>query len=144
MTISEALVEWLPFSVEKGIVIQTEELQATPDSSGLYRAPERNIDTFNDDSYKVKEYYQMLVRKATKTESERKENDAFFEELVYWVDDKNFEGDLPNLDEGRVCEAVEITTVPYIFHSDEDSAVYQVSLSITYVRKHKEKENEVW
>lgn len=144
MTVSEALAKWLPVSIEKGIVIQTQELQATPDSSGLYRGPERNLSVFNDGSYKITEHYQMLVRKANKTEAERRENDAFFEELVYWIDDKNYCGDLPLLDGKRRCEEVLLTGSPYIYYSDEDSAVYQLSLSVTYVREHKEEEKKEW
>ncbi len=147
MTVSKALTDWLkkyPLEIQKGyaIVVDNENLAAYPDSCGLYRTPQRNVQEFTSDDYMITEGYQLLIRQSSKGNTERLESDEWLENLAYWVDDMNYNGELPVLDGGRVCQGVVISSAPYLFQQDEDSNIYQVSLSVTYRRTFKEYEGE--
>lgn len=65
------------------------------------------------------------------------DNSGFYEDFSNWIYEKNLKRDFPVL--GENLEAMEITTTStgYAIQVDEDSARYQISLSLKYFKKRK-------
>ena len=73
MTISAYIVNLL--KNYEGIEIDTNHMSEGSDQYGLFKSPNRDIKDFNDSSYQITEYYQILARQNKKSKSERKEAD---------------------------------------------------------------------
>ena len=133
MTISKYIVEFL--KIIGGVEIDTNHMQDGSDQYGLFKSPARDVNNFVDGSYSIKEQYQFLARLNSVSETERKEADEILEELTYKVDDYSFEYDYPELDGKRKVMDISVTGCPCPMESEERETLYQISLSITYVRE---------
>lgn len=133
MTVSAYIVSLL--SKYEGIEIDTNHVSDGSDKYGLFKSPNRDIQDFTDGSYQITEYYQFLARQHTNSKSERKESDEWLEELTYWVDDLALGDNLPDIDKGRRVMGVAITGCPYPMEANNNDTMYQMSLSITYIRE---------
>lgn len=133
MTISAYIVNLLKHY--ENIEIDTNHVSDGSDKYGLFRAPGRNIREFNDESYEITEFYQFDARQAALSASERKEADEWLEDLAYWADDFPYRNEFPKLDKGRAVTGIAITGSPYPMAVDGTEALYEMSISITYVRE---------
>lgn len=139
MTISKAIVTWLKqidgFQLAD---IATDEIGTSADSNGLFRSPNRIITENIDGSYNVKEYFQFFARRDSQEDIDRQDNDTWIENLMYYIDDAGYKYALPTLDNNRTCKELEINGAPSMFQRDSDTAVYQITIAITYSREREE------
>ena len=136
MTISQYIVNLL--KNYEGIEIDTNHVQEGSDKYGLFKSPSRNIKNFTDGSYEVTEYYQFVARQTSLSKSERKEADEWSEDLTYWADDFSFNYEFPKLDKNRTVTGFSITGSPYPMEVDDNETLYDLSLSIVYLREREE------
>ena len=136
MTISQYIVNLL--KNYEGIEIDTNHVQEGSDKYGLFKSPSRNIKNFTDGSYEVTEYYQFVARQTSLSKSERKEADEWLEDLTYWADDFSFNYEFPKLDKNRTVTGISITGSPYPMEVDDNETLYDLSLSIVYLREREE------
>lgn len=136
MTISAYIVNLLKHY--DGIEIDTNHMSEGSDQYGLFKSPSRDIKEFSDSSYQITEYYQFLARQSTNHISQRKEADEWLEDLAYWIDDFPFNYSFPALDKKREVVGISITGSPYPMEADNDDTLYQIMLSITYIREREE------
>ena len=137
MTISEYIVNLL--NNYEGLEIDTNHVSDGSDKYGLFKSPSRNVQEFNDGSYEVTEFYQFIARQKMLSQSERKEADEWLEDLTYWVDDFPMQYAFPPIDGNRQVTGLSITGCPYPMESGDKNAMYQMSLSITYIREREER-----
>ena len=124
MTVSRSIVEWLKGYDMTAVKVDTDQVGEGADSLGLFKSPNRETTAYNDGSYQIVEYYQLFVVRDGQ------------ENFAYWVDDARYQGNLPQLDRDRQCTDLELAGTPYMFEARENNtALYQVSLKITYVRE---------
>lgn len=133
MTISQYISDLL--KKYKKIEIDTNHVRDGSDQYGLFKAPSRNITNYTDGSYEITEYYEFLARQNAGSIEERKEADEWLEDLAYWADDLGVIYELPPLDNNRYVTGFAITGSPYPMESDSRESLYQILLSITYVRE---------
>lgn len=133
MTISEYIVNFL--KNYEGIEIDTNHMTDGSDKYGLFKSPSRDIKEFNDGTYQITEYYQFLARQSGVSKSERKEADAWLEELTYWIDDYPYNYGYPSIDNKRKVTGLSITGSPYPMETGDKESLYQIMLSITYMRE---------
>lgn len=133
MTISEYIVNLLKQNEE--ISIETNHVKDGSDKYGLFKSPSRYTRENIDGSYEITEYYQFEARQATSSESQRKETDEWLEDLAYWADDLGHVYEFPELDGNRRVKSFSITGNPYPMEADDRETLYQMALSITYVRE---------
>ena len=133
MTVSAYISDFL--SKHDGIKIDTDHVPDGADKYGLFKSPSRDIEEFNDSTYQITEYYQFLARQKTVSLSERKEADEWLEELTYWIDDFVFKYRFPELDGNRTVMGLSITGCPYPMEAEDRDTLYQMNLSITYIRE---------
>ena len=133
MTVSAYIVNLL--KNYEGIEIDTNHMAEGSDQYGLFKSPSRDIKDFNDSSYQITEYYQFLARQRACSKPERKETDEWLEDLAYWIDDLTYNYKLPPLDKNREVIGISITGSPYPMEADNKEAMYQLLLSITYIRE---------
>lgn len=134
MTIPQAIKQWLyknP-SIEIDERIDTEILDSQAIAYALSKNPTNTKEVFVDGSELRTEYYTFFARQNSQLETERIDNDKFLEDLENWIFERNFEGDLPVLDNKRYCDSVEISQGYYLFENDENESVYSLTIQITY------------
>ena len=135
MTIGEGLIQWLYGfgDIEAEDLIQTDRLDGTVGSYGLYRQPTREETVFIDGSRDVSCYYLLLARRAVKADVSRIGNQAWMESLEDWVSQRNRLGDLPHLGARRTCNSVGISITAYMAEEQETgTAAYQLTVRINY------------
>ena len=136
MTISEYIVKLL--KNYDGIEIDTNHMAEGSDQYGLFKSPSRDIKDFNDGAYQITEYYQFLARQYGVSKSARKEADEWLEDLTYWIDDFPYNYSFPPLDKKREVTGLSITGSPYPMEANDKETMYQIMLSITYIREREE------
>lgn len=133
MTVSAYIANIL--SEYEGIIIDTNHMETGSDQYGLYKSPGRNTKEFTDGSYEVTENFQFFARQSSISSAERKEADEWLEDLTYWIDDYPYTKGFPELDNNREVTALSITGSPYAMITEQREVLYQMSISITYVRE---------
>lgn len=136
MTISAYIVNLL--KNYEGIEIDTNHMSEGSDQYGLFKSPSRDIKNFNDSSYQITEYYQFLAKQSSVHKSQRKEADEWLEDLAYWIDDFPYNYSFPQLDKNREVTGLSITGSPYPMEANDKETLYQILLSITYIRERRE------
>lgn len=136
MTVSEYIVNFL--KNYDGIELDTNHVPDGSDKYGLFKSPSRDIKDFNDSSYEITEHYQFLARQKAVSKSERKEADEWLEDLTYWMDDYPYNNSFPPLDKNREVIGLSITGCPYPIEANDKESLYQIQLSITYIREREE------
>lgn len=136
MTISKYIADF--FKNIGGVEIETNHMKDGADQYGLFKSPTRNIRDFNDSSYEITEFYQFLARLDGVSDVERQESDEALEDLTYKLDDYKVNYEYPKIDKNRKVTDISVTGCPYPMEATEKSAVYQMSLSITYLREREE------
>lgn len=136
MTISAYIVNLLK---EYGkIEIDTNHLPEGSDQYGLFKSPSREIREYSDTSYQITEHYQFLARQSASSKSQRKEADEWLEDLTYWIDDFPYNYSFPKIDGNREVTGLSITGSPYPMEANDKDTMYQIMLSITYIRERNE------
>lgn len=133
MTISKYIADLL--EENKEISVETNHIKDGSDKYGLFKSPSRSLKDLLDGSYEITEHYQFNARQKTVSESERKEADEWLEELTYWADDYSLNQEFPELDNGRRVVGFSITGNPYPMEANDKETLYQMALSIAYVRE---------
>lgn len=134
MTVSSSLKQWLynyP-NIEIDERIDTELLEANPVAYAMAKEPTAEIESFLDGSQERTEYYMFRVRQSIQEEAKRISNDEFMENLETWIDEQNFEGNLPNLGDKKYAEEVSVSSSFYLFENDEENGVYTITIAIKY------------
>lgn len=133
MTISAAIAAWLSFY--ENMTVDTNHITDGSDKYGLFKSPTRQTKQFNNGSYEITEFYQFYARQASVSEEDRKDADAWLEDLTYWADDFGYNYAYPALDGDRKITKIELTGNPYPMEADSTDTLYQMALAITYVRE---------
>ena len=133
MTISAYIANIL--SEYEGIAIDMNHMAEGSDQYGLYKSPGRNKTDFTDGSYEVTENFQFFARQSAVSSAERKEADEWLEDLSYWIDDYPFVKGFPEIDGNRKVTELSITGAPYAMITESMEVLYQMSISITYIRE---------
>lgn len=136
MTISAYIVDLL--KNYEGMEIDTNHMADGSDKYGLFKSPSREVNEFTDGSYQITEHYQFVARQSGVSPSERKEADEWLEDLTYWVDDFPYNYSFPELDSSRTVTSLVVTGSPYPMAAADKETMYQIMLSITYIRHREE------
>ena len=80
------------------------------------------------------EHYTLHARLASQNNADRMDNGAFGELLESWVYEQKEARNYPVIESGKV-KKVDITTPFYVGKTETDNSVYQLTLSITYVKE---------
>ncbi len=132
-TISSAVAAWLSFY--EAMEVDTNHITDGSDKFGLFKSPTRTTKEFTGGSYEITEFYQFYARQASVSEEDRKDSDAWLEELAYWADDFAYTYEFPTLDGNRTINKIELTGIPYPMEAGSGDTLYQMSLAITYTRE---------
>ena len=135
MTIGGAVVEWLrgyAGGFELTDMISTDQLGATPESYGVFKAPGGMVQEFVDGSRDVTVNYLFLARQPSQTDGLRKDAHEWLEGLEHWIRAQSRRRQLPELDAGRHCHSVIVTSSYAAEEQTDADTVYQLSLAINY------------
>ncbi len=137
-TISESVIAWLktfdPKEYWKMKRIETGILPADVDSYALVKEPIVNKKTSISGKVTATEHYTLHARFASQNNTDRMDNGAFGELLESWVHEQNETRNYPAIESGKV-KKMDITTPFYVGKTETDNSVYQLTLSITYVKE---------
>ena len=136
MTVSKAIAKWLEGYEMKPVKVSIDQVGAGADSLGMFKSPNREVVNHNDSSYKITEYYELFVVRESQENKDREDNDEWLENFTYWADDCRYGRMYPQLDKNRRCLDIWLSGTPYMFEAKENNtALYQISLGITYLRE---------
>lgn len=138
MTVSECVKEWLSLYPNLDISdMATDFIEGDADSYAIYKSPNKTVDRFNDGSCMVTEYYQFFARQSTMMDTERISNQQLLADLEAWVEDKDYNEDYPDLSGvGNLrCEEISISGSAAITSQENDSAIYQVTIAVRYLKE---------
>lgn len=62
-------------------------------------------------------------------------NSGFYEELAAWVEEQSDEGNLPELDEGRTPQYIEVLSNGYPLDTGDSTARYQITMNFVYEKR---------
>lgn len=133
MTIAAAVASWLSFY--ESMEVDTNHITDGSDKYGLFKSPTRTTKEFSDGSYEITEFYQFFARQASVSETDRKDSDAWLEDLAYWADDFPYMYEYPELGGGRTITKIALTGVPYPMETSSGDTLFQMSLAVTYTRE---------
>lgn len=131
MTISSALKEWL--SKYDGFeLIDTDRLEATPESYGLYKQPTIEEIKYVDGTALRTEFYYFLARENSQLESYRKENHDVLESFERWIENQVEAGNVPKI---KNFDEVGITNSFYLQEEDDEESIYQLGIYVTFLKE---------
>ena len=133
MTILESIVRFLG-QYEKENRIGVDKLESQTVSFSLMKAPQETVQHYISGTEIHTDYYQLLARRDAKSEAERIANNAWGQGITEWIRQKSNANEYPELD-GYKCTDIGVSTPFYMGDVDMDSAVYQMTVFIKYVKE---------
>ena len=137
MSRTSGVVDWLsacPF-LDKIEAIDVNQLSPDLEALGVYKQPTRTVTELIDGSAIINEIYYLLFRQSAQLAQERLSSEEYLEKVEGWIEDQNWVENFPQI--GSAVHDVEVVNTFYMMDRDDDEAVYQLSIAITYERKPK-------
>lgn len=138
MTVTQSIISWLKtFKQEetwKMKDIDTDIQPAKVKSYALVKEPIINKKTSISGKITATEHYTLMARLDSQTDSDRKANNTWGIDLEEWVENKNRNKEWPILENGQV-RSISVTTPFYLGEAGISESVYQLTISITYVKE---------
>ena len=137
MSRTSGVVDWLsacPF-LDKIEAIDVNQLSPDLEALGVYKQPTRTVTELIDGSAIINEIYYLLFRQPAQLAQERLSSEEYLEKVEGWIEDQNWVENFPQI--GSAVHDVEVVNTFYMMDRDDDEAVYQLSIAITYERKPK-------
>nr|DAF77983.1 MAG TPA: Minor capsid protein from bacteriophage [Caudoviricetes sp.] len=137
MSRTSGVVDWLsacPF-LDKIEAIDVNQLSPDLEALGVYKQPTRTVTELIDGSAIINEIYYLLFRQPAQLAQERLSSEEYLEKVEGWIEDQNWVENFPQI--GSAVHDVEVVNTFYMMDRDDDEAVYQLSIAITYERKSK-------
>lgn len=134
MSRTRGIVDWLeacPFLVDCEAV-DINQLSPELETLGVYKQPTRTVTELIDGSAIVQEVYYLLFRQPAQLAAERLSTDEYLEKIESWVEAQNWEGNFPDI--GAPVHDVEVSNTFYLMDREDNEAVYQLSISLTFER----------
>ena len=82
-----------------------------------------------------------MEKKSSQLDDERITNDEIFTKLEKTIEERNFNEDLPDLEKAQdknytyTCEDVSVSQTTSIITSEQDTAIYQITIKIIYLKE---------
>lgn len=137
MSRTSGVVDWLstcPF-LDKIEAIDVNQLSPELEALGVYKQPTRTVTEMIDGGAIINEIYYLLFRQPAQLAQERLSSEEYLEKIEGWIEDQNWVENFPQI--GATVHDVEVVNTFYMMDRDDDEAVYQLSIAITYERKPK-------
>lgn len=135
MTISECLKTWLTqYDRLDFSMLLTDFIDAPDGAVSIFSTPQSVERPFIDGSKQVTEYYNFFVRASNQLEEQRVENQEIVEDFCNWIEEMDMAEDYPVMPEGMSCDEISAVNGA-ILSQENDNAIYQVTISITYVKE---------
>lgn len=138
MTVAQSIIAWLRgFNQEehwKMKEINTDIQPAQVKSYSLVKEPIINKKHSVSGKITATEHYTLMARLDSQTDSDRIANNEWGTDLEEWVEKKNRDKEWPELTKAKV-QNVSVTTPFYLGESGKSESVYQLTISITYVKE---------
>lgn len=137
MSRTSGVVDWLkacPFLADLE-AIDVNQLSPELEALGVYKQPTRTVTELIDGGAIVTESFYLLFRQPAQLAQERMSSEEYLEKVEGWIEDQNWVENFPQI--GSAVHDVEVVNTFYMMDRDDDEAVYQLSIAITYERKPK-------
>lgn len=137
MSRTSGVVDWLstcPF-LDKIEAIDVNQLSPELEALGVYKQPTRTVTEMIDGGAIINEIYYLLFRQPAQLAQERLSSEEYLEKVEGWIEDQNWVENFPQI--RATVHDVEVVNAFYMMDRDDDEAVYQLSIAITYERKPK-------
>ena len=150
MSRTSGVVDWLsacPF-LDKIEAIDVNQLSPELEALGVYKQPTRTVTEMIDGGAIINEIYYLLFRQPAQLAQERLSSEEYLEKVTgvafktlltdfYTAIAAGETSGAYGFYGDRVVHDVEVVNTFYMMDRDDDEAVYQLSIAITYERKPK-------
>lgn len=138
MTVSEAIIAWLktfhPADYWKMKNIDTDLQSAEVDTYSLVKEPVQNVKSYLSGKKVYTNHYMIQARLSSQCNSDRIENNGFGEALEAFVTEQNQKKVYPVIPDAQV-QKISTTTPFYMGKTGTDNSVYQMTISIQYMKE---------
>ncbi len=131
MTISESIIAWLLTYNAQLNKIDTDILSDSVLTYALSKEPTVNIKHYLSGKKEHTEHYQLSARLNSQINSNRINNQAFFEGLEKWVIEQDRDGNRPVIDNASVNK-ISVSSAYYLGQTNENTSVYSLTIAINY------------
>lgn len=134
MSVSEAIITWLggfTYNSQGLQKVNTDRQDETAKTYALIKEPIVNIKAYLSGRKEHTEHYEISARLSTQTETNRKSNSEWLEQLEKWIASQNAFGSFPTIDNATVNE-IKVTSAYYLGTTNENTSVYSITISIRY------------
>ena len=131
------MVDWLkacPFLADLE-AIDVNQLSPELEALGVYKQPTRTVTELIDGGAIVTEIFYLLFRQPAQLAQERMSSEEYLEKVESWIEEQTWADNLPEI--GARVYSVETIDTFYMMDREENDAIYQLSMSVTYERKPK-------
>lgn len=137
MIIEECLKEWLNTYPKVDFGDIDTDIIKGEDGYSIFKSPNKTIINYNDGSSLNTEYYQFFAKQSAMLDEERISNQQLMTDFENWIDDKNFNEKYPDLSKtGKLkCTEISINNSSTITYEKDDTAVYQITIAIEYLKE---------
>lgn len=137
MSRTSGVVDWLkacPFLADLE-AIDVNQLSPELEALGVYKQPTRTVTELIDGGAIVTEIFYLLFRQPAQLAQERMSSEEYLENVESWIEEQTWADNLPEI--GARVYSVETLDTFYMMDREENDAIYQLSMSVTYERKPK-------
>ena len=137
MSRTSGVVDWLkacPFLADLE-AIDVNQLSPELEALGVYKQPTRTVTELIDGGAIVTEIFYLLFRQPAQLAQERMSSEEYLEKVESWIEEQTWADNLPEI--GARVYSVETIDTFYMMDREENDAIYQLSMSVTYERKPK-------
>jgi len=99
---------------------------------GIYKQPSGTVEPLVDGTKIITDVYYLLFKRPAQLEAERISSDEYLEQIEKWVEAQECEENYPEI--GYRVFGVGITNTAYMMERTDEDAVYQLAISITYMK----------
>ena len=137
MSRTSGVVDWLkacPFLADLE-AIDVNQLSPELEALGVYKQPTRMVTELIDGGAIVTESFYLLFRQPAQLAQERMSSEEYLEKVESWIEEQTWADNLPEI--GARVYSVETIDTFYMMDREENDAIYQLSMLVTYERKPK-------
>lgn len=138
MTVIQSIIAWLgEFRQEENWnmkKIHTDMQPARVNTYSLVKEPIINKKTAISGKVTATEHYTLMARLDSQEDCNRIANNEWGTDLEAWIEEKNRKKEWPEIEDAKVRD-IKVTTPFYVGELETYESVYQLTISITYVKE---------
>lgn len=121
--------------LQSGTLLSIDKLGANPVEYEIAPLPCQTIIAKYIDGGSTRQFQFAFASREEFNERQNTANTEFYEKLASWIECQSNKGNLPELEDGRMSQYIEILSSGYVYDAGDSTAIYQMEMSLVYTQK---------